>query len=69
LLCRQGKSSAINPAIEFNPDLAASAACTIAFVKVNECLNFANVHRRFEFDEFILLARRGTMVLVIVSFR
>src|SRR3989442_1728233 len=63
-----GKGCAINPSIKFDAHFAARAAWTMTFVEIDHGFHLPNVHRRFELDEFILAAWRGTMVFVIITF-
>src|SRR6266496_790423 len=59
----------VNAAVEFNPNLAARASRTVTLVKIDERFDLANIHGRFELNKFILPPRRGSVVLVIISFR
>src|SRR6266699_2067627 len=62
-----GKGCAINPSIKFDAHFAARAVWTMTFVEIDHGFHLPNVHRRFELDEFILAAWRGTMVFVIIT--
>jgi hypothetical protein len=66
-ISRDGKRPTVDSPIEFYSNFPTRTFRRLAFVKVDKRLDYADIHRRFKFNEFVFLSWGSAMVAIIIA--